>query len=131
MIQRLIWAAVVAIGLAACGRGAGREVAVASTTGAGPSPGEIAAQSIAVARCDHEQTCDNVGSGRAYTSRNACVDVLREKTRDELRTTECPAGIDETQLEKCLGEIREEKCRNPLDTVTRLSACRQTGLCVK
>src|SRR5262245_29202295 len=106
MTQRLMCIAVVAAALAACGRGAGPEPATARTTGAAPGAGETAAQSIAVARCDREATCDNVGSGKTFASRNACVDELRDKTRDELKASECPGGIDDVQLEKCLAEIR-------------------------
>jgi hypothetical protein len=129
MIHRLLCIAAVAAALA-CGKG-GREPASATTTGASASDGESAAQSLATARCDREETCKNVGSGRTYASRNACMDELRDKTRSELNASDCPGGVDNGQLEKCLSEIRGEKCGNVLDTITRLAACRTSALCVQ
>jgi len=130
MIHRLfcITAAVLAL---ACGKATGREPGAATTTGASASGGESAAQTLATARCDREETCRNVGSGKTYASRNACMDELRDKSRSELNVIDCPGGVDNAQLEKCLSEIRAEKCGNALDAITRLAACRTSALCVQ
>ena len=114
---------------AACAQGGGAEPGATTTSSA--SANESAAQTIAVARCDREQSCRNIGSGKTYASRNACVDELRDKSQTELRASECPGGVDSTQLDKCLAEVRGEKCGDPLDTLTRLAACRTSALCLK
>ena len=126
-------AAVFAVAIAsACGRGNERPPSSPpSTTGAGGGSNESAIESLAMARCDREELCNNVGTGKTYANREACLDELRNKGRDELRTSECPRGIDPTQLDKCLAEIRGERCGNPLDKVGRLNACRSDGLCLK
>jgi hypothetical protein len=130
MIHRLFCITAAALALA-CGRGTDREAASATTTGASASGGESAAQSIAAARCDREETCKNIGSGRTYPSRNACVDELRDKSRSELNASDCPGGVDNAPLEKCLSEIRGENCGRALDAITRLAACRTSALCVR
>jgi Family of unknown function (DUF6184) len=121
--------AVAVAATAACARGGGSEPGATTTSSA--SANESAAQSIAAARCDREQTCHNIGSGKTYASRNACVDELRDKSQTELRASECPGGVDTTQLDKCLAEVRGEKCGDPLDTLSRITACRTSSLCVK
>jgi hypothetical protein len=127
MLHRILCIAAAGAALA-CAKTAGRP-ASAATTGASASAAESTAQSIAVARCDREQACKNLGRGKKFTSRNVCVDELRDKTQRELRSSECEGGVDSARLDTCLSEIRAEKCASPLPAVTRLTACRTTALC--
>lgn len=118
--------------LAAC-HGESRPATTTTTTGGatGATANENAIHGMAMARCDREEICDNVGSGKKFATREVCMAELRDKGREELRATECPGGIDQAQLDKCLADIRGERCGNPLDTVTRLASCRTSALCLK
>jgi hypothetical protein len=90
---------------------------------------EQAIQSIANSRCDRETRCNNVGAGKKWATAEACRADLMTKNRDELKASECPGGIVQKELQECLGEIQNENCNNPLDTIGRLAACRSSDLC--
>ena len=44
---------------------------------------------------------------------------------------ECPRGVDSKELDECLESIKTESCNNPIDTISRLAACRTSDLCLK
>ena len=86
---------------------------------------------IAVARCDREVHCNHVGAKERYPSRAECITKWESDQRDDLNRAECPAGIDERELESCLDAVRTESCSNPLEAIERLNACRTGKLCLK
>jgi hypothetical protein len=94
-----------------------------------PSANVESINAIALARCDREGRCNNVGDGKKFSNRDACLNAIRSKGDNDLTTTACPQGIDTSRLQACLEEVRAERCENPLDTVGRLSACRIDSLC--
>ncbi len=109
----------------------------ARTYGGGPretvlraTPGSAVA-SIAAARCDREVRCKHIGPKEKYRTRGACVAELERDKRDDINSDVCTGGIREKELNDCLASIRDEDCGNPLDTISRLNACRTGNLCVK
>jgi len=86
---------------------------------------------IAQARCDREGSCDNIGDGKAYANQKACLNDIRGKGFNDFTATTCPNGIDSSQLQKCLAEIRGERCGSPIDTISRINSCRTEALCPK
>ncbi len=88
-----------------------------------------ASEAIAQARCDREQRCGNIAPGKDYGSRDACVAAIRSEWKDELNVFECPGGIETSELEECLEEVRNEDCQNPFDTLGRIVACRSGDIC--
>jgi hypothetical protein len=84
---------------------------------------------VARARCDREQTCNNVGVGKTYATRDVCVEKFRADTSNDFTKSSCPNGLSRPALEKCMADIRGERCDNPLDTISRLSACSKSSLC--
>jgi Family of unknown function (DUF6184) len=99
----------------------------------GGVPGEpsSAVGKIASARCDREVRCNNVGAKEKYSSRGDCVTRMQDDKRDDINEKDCPRGIDQKQLTACFTAIRDEACGNPLDTISRLTACRAGGICLK
>lgn len=98
--------------------------------GARPSDGTSAAvESITAARCDREQRCNNIGSGKKYDSRDSCVTNVRADWQGELSSLECPRGIEQTKLDACLDRLRTDGCANPVETLGRVAACRHAELC--
>ena len=53
------------------------------------------------------------------------------KGQKDLRSAQCPGGISQVQLDKCVAEIKGERCSNPTDTVARVASCQTTALCVR
>jgi uncharacterized protein DUF6184 len=112
---------------AACGksdRPAESALAEAVTT-----EGGSATESIAEARCARESRCDNVGPEKTYSSMEDCIIRVRSDWSDELSARECKAGVNETQLNECLNEVREEECSSPFDTLERVAACTTGQIC--
>ena len=91
--------------------------------------GGSATDSIAESRCARESRCDNVGADKKFSSMEDCILRVRTDWKDELSSRECPSGIDETQLNECLNEIREEDCSSPFDTLERVAACTADQIC--
>jgi hypothetical protein len=90
----------------------------------------LAVSSIATARCDRELRCKNIGTNQKYLSTDECVTKLQNDKRESLNRDECPGGVSDKELASCLKSIRDEDCGNPLDSISRLSACRSGALCI-
>ena len=103
----------------------------ATLSGAPWVANDAAIDRIALSRCAREITCSNIGPDKHNTSDAVCVREVRKRTQEDLKTSECPAGIDGKELDECLDAIRNESCTNPIDTISRLAACRTSELCLK
>jgi hypothetical protein len=97
-----------------------------------PGTGDVnsARDSIVAARCDREERCSNIGGGKDYETRAACSSKLEGKTGSYLNTQDCAHGIDQPKLSDCLSKIRTEDCGNPIDSLSRLAACRTGAICI-
>jgi hypothetical protein len=85
---------------------------------------------IVSARCDREERCNNVGTGKDYDTRTACTSKIEGKTESDLNTKDCDKGIDQTKLDACISKIHEEECGNPIDSISRIAACRTGEVCI-
>jgi Family of unknown function (DUF6184) len=99
--------------------------------GGGPAEPSSAVARIAAARCEREVRCNNVGAKGKYPNRADCATRIRDDKRDTINEKDCPGGIDAKQLNHCLAEVRDEPCRNPLVSISRLVSCRSSRLCLK
>jgi hypothetical protein len=91
----------------------------------------LAVSSIATARCDRELKCKNIGTNKTYLSTDECITKMQNDRRTGLNEHECPQGVNDKELASCLRSIREEDCGNPLDSITRLTNCRNGAMCMK
>jgi hypothetical protein len=89
-----------------------------------------AAESIAEARCARENRCDNVGADKKFSSTSDCLARVRNDWKDDLNARECPGGVNESELQDCLGAIRAEECNSPIDTLDRVTECTASAICV-
>jgi hypothetical protein len=85
-----------------------------------------AAIELAMSRCDHDNTCSDVGTGRRYASVAECTAQVQQSSRQDL--ARCSTGIEPGRLAACERRLRGESCR-PLSTLTRMLACRPQALC--
>ena len=108
-------------------------IGVTTVTGAdlGSLGNDIAVDRIVGARCARETACNNVGSDKHFVNHEVCMRELHAKVGDDLRSAECPRGIDSGALDRCMEAIRTESCNNPIETIQRLAACRTGDLCLK
>lgn len=108
-------------------------VGTASVTGAdlGGMSNDLAIERIVGARCARETACNNVGADKHFVSPEVCARELHSRIGDDLKPAECPRGLDEAALDKCMDAIRTESCSNPTDAIQRLAACRTSDLCIK
>jgi hypothetical protein len=86
---------------------------------------------LAMARCERERSCNNVGDGHKYASTQVCMDQMRGDIGNDLNAYKCPRGIDRSRIDHCTAAIKNEECDHPLDTITRLEKCRTNSLCMK
>lgn len=89
----------------------------------------FAVRSIAKARCDREERCSNIGADKSYASVDACETKIRAEWADDLNKYECPKGVDQTELDQCLNDIRAEDCNSPFDTLARVAECTSNQIC--
>lgn len=91
---------------------------------------DVAIRRIVEARCAREQSCNNVGGDRRYSSNDACMQTVRGDMKDDLNANDCPHGIDQKELDECLSAIKTESCNNPIEKIERVAACRTSDLCL-
>jgi uncharacterized protein DUF6184 len=122
-------AGVMTIALSACSNNSRpAESAMAETPA---SESSSAVDSISEARCARESRCDNIGNEKKYSSMEDCVARVREDWKDDLDARSCPDGVNQTQLNECLSEVRGEECSSPFDTLERVAACTTGQICAK
>ena len=86
---------------------------------------------IADARCGHEQRCNNIGAGQKYASRDECQQKLVSDTSNDLNATNCPRGLDQDALNRCMNAMDNEPCSLSIDTLARIADCRTGAICMK
>jgi hypothetical protein len=89
----------------------------------------VSVEKLSSARCDHEEACKHVGEGQSYSSRDACMYQMRGSMAKELNSYNCPNGIDQGAVDRCMAAIRNEECGHLLDTLARIDKCRTGALC--
>jgi Family of unknown function (DUF6184) len=102
-----------------------------SESRAGSVTNDKAMKGLVSARCTREERCKNIGTNKHYADKAACEREIGHDMKDDLSPKECPRGIKESQLNKCLESIQKEDCNNPIDKIGRLLACRSGELCLK
>ncbi|AKV02819.1 hypothetical protein AKJ09_09482 [Labilithrix luteola] len=96
----------------------------------GAAPAEVAPR-IAEAQCDREATCDHIGSGGRWESRDACLAQQRGIARDHFENAACNAGVNTTVLASCLAALRAGGCGDVTSNIDATPACRTTALCAQ
>lgn len=86
---------------------------------------------IADARCAHDQKCNNVGQGQKFASLDVCKQQRSSDTSNDLNATNCPRGLDQDAINRCMNAIQNEPCSTSLDTLSRVVDCRTDALCMK
>jgi uncharacterized protein DUF6184 len=88
-----------------------------------------ATASLAQARCEREQRCNDIGENKKYSSNEDCLTRVRNDWRGDLNAKECPAGVNQVRLDQCLTSVKQEECGHPFETLDRLATCRSGAMC--
>jgi hypothetical protein len=86
---------------------------------------------IVKATCDREQSCNTIGPGATFGSRQECENDARGKYAKDLNVANCPGGIDQGGYEDCLTSLDSGQCSGPGDSITRGATCSTKSICVK
>jgi hypothetical protein len=112
----------------ACGKDRGAEPATTTTTGA--LTNDDAMTRLANARCDRETSCNEIGQGKKFANRDACMNAAKQDARSTLRSDQCPR-IDQGKLSSCINDIKNQGCNNPIDAIDKMMSCTQGQLCAE
>jgi hypothetical protein len=88
-----------------------------------------AAWELATARCKHAVACNEIGGNRDYASNEVCMTANRGKAENDLRSADCPNGVNSQRLQACLSEIASESCSGVGSGFERMMSCRTGSLC--
>jgi hypothetical protein len=129
MKRTMIFFATAAVLVVACNHESAPAKGV-TTTGAGVVSNDDAVTRLTDARCDRAKACNQLGDKEKYKDDAACRREEKHDLQADLRPGECPRGIKDEKLQNCIAEIKNEKCGNPFDKISRLATCRTSSLCV-
>ncbi len=127
--QYLTAVAIGAIGAAAACASNPPPANAPGVTSAQRTDAQTSAARLADAKCKHAAECHEIGGDRTYATRDACISDNRGKAEDDLRTANCPHGVDTTRLEACLSETATESCSGFASGFSRSMACKTSALC--
>jgi hypothetical protein len=102
-----------------------------TTTGAGVVSNADAAKRMTSARCEHAKTCNEFGKDKDYADEAGCKSEVSHKMASEYKPEDCPHGVREERLATCLNQLKNEKCGNIADKISRAEACRTGELCIQ
>ena len=102
---------------------------VTTTSGATVANND-AARRITNARCEHANKCNQFGKDKDYADEAGCKSEIGHDSESTYKASGCPHGIRQERLTTCLNEIKNEKCGNLGDKISRAEACRTGEICI-
>ena len=82
----------------------------------------------ASAVCDYAGRCGNIGDGKAYATRDACLTTWKGNIQNSWPPETCKK-IVQAEYEVCLNSIKTGTCQNGLDVLVILSKCGSAQVC--
>ena len=93
-------------------------------------PTDIAREQLAQARCQHASQCEGVGEGKRYSDLSDCTVRVQRELQLELGRTECPSGVDEIALRRCVDLTANAGCSDdPATSARREAVCAVDRIC--
>lgn len=90
---------------------------------------EVHIRRIAEARCAREERCQEIGEGKRFADRDACMSYVLDHSRVDLSSANCPGGIVEKELQECIEAVDAQQCGSTIDHAMRIIACRSSDMC--
>ena len=85
---------------------------------------------ISGARCDRQDVCDPFGEGKQHASRHDCDHAEFGRAQAELTASDCPLGVDDKQLARCLDVLETQDCGALHAELESIDECRRAALCM-
>jgi len=104
--MKFLW--LMSIGLVACASNEAETTSLTVTSAEVAVDPDLAIKRITTDRCNRQLSCDNIGQGRTWQNRNACMTDVDKRTQTLLGTS-C-SSVDTTRLSACITEIRDQRC---------------------
>ncbi len=79
--------------------------------------------------CDFAERCDDIGSGKAYSTRDECLTKQRADMVDAWPTDRCDGKLNGANLDLCLSAISATQCDNLIDLLATFSKCGRDKVC--
>jgi hypothetical protein len=90
-----------------------------------------AVQRISHAVCEREDQCQNVGPQQRWTSYSLCIAEVNSRWTKELNAHQCPGGVDEEALRRCLVELHDQDCWSTLGLPGNVKECAPAEICLE
>jgi hypothetical protein len=82
----------------------------------------------ASAVCDYAGRCGNIGEGKPFATRDACLTTWKGNIQNSWPPETCQK-IVQAEYEVCLNSIKTSVCQNGLDVLVILSKCGSAQVC--
>jgi hypothetical protein len=109
-------------------RSLGPLVLALATSGCGWTV-ESARETAAQKTCDYYVRCQQIGTGKAYASRDECVTQNRTSFLSLWPTATCGATLNTANLDLCLKGLDAAACNSGLDILSTLVKCAPANVC--
>ena len=102
-----------------------------ASIGCNPIVSQPDARDMATDRsCDWAASCNSIGPGKTYETRDACEIALRNLWNGAWPASGCENKINANDLNACLNRIDTTSCNNILDVLGLVTGvCSQTTVC--
>lgn len=84
---------------------------------------------LAEVRCDRDERCQNVGAGKRYGDREACISERRAQSDALIPAVRCNQGMNPDRVETCVAAIENAPCNVSLESLDGIESCRAQSLC--
>lgn len=90
---------------------------------------ESAIDRAADATCTNLDKCGEIGEGRTYATRNACMVDYRATFQNSWPAGQCEDNINPDGFDQCIGRIEIAQCGNLLDLANVVLNCTPGRVC--
>ncbi|ATB29947.1 DUF6184 family natural product biosynthesis lipoprotein [Melittangium boletus] len=80
--------------------------------------------------CDRYQDCEEIGAGKKYETRDACLAENKDFWNGRWEAADCDGHINGDSLDVCLNSIKTTSCGSIIDQIdTAYNRCAKADVC--
>lgn len=81
--------------------------------------------------CDYYARCNEIGTGKTYTSRDNCIVKVQATFETAWPPDVCDGHVDQSALDLCYNAIDTAQCGSGGDVLHVLDKCQRANVCTK